>query len=422
MHLLRGRFYYGWVIVATLIVAGFTQVGEYNPALSVFIDPFEQDFGWSRSDISLAVTIGTFAGGIISPFSGWILDRYGARSVLLVCQVIYGAALISLGFLQGSLMHFIVAYGIGRAAVTGGSLLAIQVAIANWFVRRRGRAMGIARMGDRLSQAIAPALVALMARGWGWRNAWIALGVSTFAIATLPTFLLVRRRPEDMGLMPDGDPVPIATAGAAPTAAELEEQWTLREALHVRSFWLILCAAGGVAFIGPGINLHFLPFNRDSGFSLSWAVGIVSLLYVTGSAGAFLGGLLQDRFPLRWCMGGFFLGTAVMMFLLGQHLPLWYNVVFAIGFGFFFGGITTYTAVMWSSYFGRRSVGKIMGFAVPFQFIIGAASPLFAGWQYDTTGGYSGAFVLWGLTLGLAAVASFAAAKPRRALAERMAA
>ena len=251
MHLLRGRFYYGWVIVATLIVAGFTQVGEYNPALSVFIDPFEQDFGWSRSDISLAVTIGTFAGGIISPFSGWILDRYGARSVLLVCQVIYGAALISLGFLQGSLMHFIVAYGIGRAAVTGGSLLAIQVAIANWFVRRRGRAMGIARMGDRLSQAIAPALVALMARGWGWRSAWIALGVSTFAIATLPTFLLVRRRPEDMGLMPDGDPVPIATAGAAPTAAELEEQWTLREALHVRSFWLILCAAGVWHSLGP---------------------------------------------------------------------------------------------------------------------------------------------------------------------------
>ena len=133
MKSLFNRVYYGWVMVAVLTVANFTQVGEFNPVLAVFIKPFGDDFGWNRAEVSLGITIGSFCGGLIGPIMGPIIDRQGSRIVLVSCQIIYGICLLSLTFLQGSLLHFLLAYSIGRMVIQGGTAGALLASLKRDF-------------------------------------------------------------------------------------------------------------------------------------------------------------------------------------------------------------------------------------------------------------------------------------------------
>ena len=413
---LRQRFYYGWVIVGVLVVAGISQVGEYNPALAVFMNPLQREFGWSRAEIAGVVALGTFGGAFVSPVAGWLLDRYGARWVLVGAQAVYGAGLIALSFMPDSLPFFFVAYGVGRAAVTGACFLAGQVAVANWFVLRRGSASGILRMADRGSQAVVPALLAFVVQRWGWRSGWLGLGMATWAVAILPTALLVRRRPETLGLLPDGVR-PALSAGVGAVLEPVppgEVSWTLREALRTRSFWLLLLAGSATATVGPAFNLHFLPHMLDRGFPIGVAVGLVSLLYVAAALGSLAGGWLQDRYPLRQVLSALLLVCAAGMagMLVSPTLP--YTVVFALGYGFCFGGVTTLTYVIWTSYNGRDRAGAIAGAAQPLQFVLGSVSPVYGGWVFDQTGSYAAAFVLWSAALGIGAVAALTARPPPR--------
>ena len=193
------RFYYGWLIVAVLAVANFTQVGEFNPVLAVFVKPFGNDFGWSRAEVALAITLGSFAGGLVGPIFGPVIDRYGTRVMLTSCQLVYGSCLLSLTFLQGSLVQFVATYGLGRTVVQGGAALAGQAIIANWFNAKRGKAMATSTLGTLIGQSALPAMVAYISETWHWRYAWLMLGLSTLVLAAPPTVLFLRRRPRRPG-------------------------------------------------------------------------------------------------------------------------------------------------------------------------------------------------------------------------------
>lgn len=410
--------YYGWIIVAVLTVANFTQVGEFNPVLAVFIRPFGEEFGWSRAEVSLGITIGSIGGGLIGPIMGPLIDRYGARAVLLVFQIVFGTCLLSLAFLNGSLLHFLVAYSLGRMVVQGGTSLAIQVAIANWFVRRRGRAMGLTIIGTRSGQAILPALVAGINETVGWRWAWVFLGGIVWVFAIVPCLVFVRRRPEDMGLLPDGAHAPPARPPdqGGPGAAALarsEDSWTLREALRSRSLWLLGVASSLTYFVGAGVNLHLYPYLTDRGLSAPEAIFAASSFFAVSAVGSVVWGTLVDRIPLRFGLGTVLAMAAASMVLLMATGSFPVAMVFALFYGMSFGGTQTFISVMWATYFGRRHVGSISGAMLPMQLCTNAMGPYFGGWSFDTTGSYLLAFTVYAVVSSVAAVCAFAAGAPR---------
>lgn len=424
MRVVRERVYYGWVIVGVITLAGFTQVGTFNPILAVFVKPFQEDFGWSRAQVSLGITLGSIGGGLIGPILGPLIDRHGARPVLLALQAVYGTCLLALTLLNGSLLYFVTAFSLGRTAAQAGANLANQVAIANWFVRLRGRAMGVTNIGNRSGQALLPALVALTIETVGWRTAWLLLGVQVWALAMVPTFFLLRRRPEDMGLLPDGarpegSYVPGSAgalrAAAARRAAAAESSWTPRQAVRTRALWLLTVASCFSYFVGAGINLHLYPFLSDNGMPANEAVLVSGAFFAMSAIGSMFWGVVMDRFPLRYCMTlGYGISVAANLILLDAP-TLTEAFAFALIYGFAFGGVNTMMSIMWAVYFGRGHVGAITGVVMPVQLFANSLGPLFGGLMFDSFGNYDTAFRVYALFAGVAGLAAAGAGAPRRA-------
>ncbi len=414
------RFYYGWLIVAVLAVANFTQVGEFNPVLAVFVKPFGNDFGWSRAEVALAITLGSFAGGLVGPIFGPVIDRYGTRVVLTCCQLVYGSCLFSLTFLQGSLVQFVATYGLGRTVVQGGAALAGQAIIANWFYAKRGKAMATSTLGTLIGQSALPAMAAYITATWHWRYAWLMLGLFTLVLAAPPTALFLRRRPEDLGLLPDGatrSPVRSASAPAAEPAVPVTSNadWTPRQVVRSRSFWCLLGASSFASFTGAGINLHLYPYLTDVGLSVARAVTVASVFFGIGAVASLIWGALMDRFPLRVCLAIDFLITAVGVALLMNTTSFGTGMAFAVVYGVSFGGIHTMISVMWAVYFGRRHVGAIAGISLPAQLTVNALGPLSAAWLFDVQGNYDLAFSLFAGSALASALLTWLAGKPQPA-------
>ncbi|MHB8909177.1 MAG: MFS transporter, partial [Syntrophales bacterium] len=197
------RPFYGWIIVGVSFLIGFTESGVFQNILSIFMKPMVEEFGWSRASVTGAIAFGSVSGGLLSLVTGPILDRYGPR---MVC--FWGILLLSLGLgamtFVNHLWELYLFFGIGRMVAVGVLSLGISVSVANWFVRYRGRAMGITRVGDRLGSTLLPLMVQFLILGLGWRMAWGTLGAVVFLMSGIPALLFLRHRPEDMGLLPDG--------------------------------------------------------------------------------------------------------------------------------------------------------------------------------------------------------------------------
>ena len=200
----KPRFYYGWVIVFIVALASFTQSAETFPVLGVFLKPITEDFGWSRSVFTGSMTIGTLLGGVIALGVGPLIDRFGPRWTLVLGFLFLGASLLLMAWIN-SLWQFYSLQIVGRMMSMGVIALATQVIIPKWFITKRGRAVALGQLGGRLGNAVTPLYVQyLVARG-SWRVATAVCGIVVWSISLLPSALFLRRRPEDMGLKPDGD-------------------------------------------------------------------------------------------------------------------------------------------------------------------------------------------------------------------------
>ncbi|MGY3356825.1 MFS family permease [Bradyrhizobium sp. GM0.4] len=389
-------------------------------AFSLFFPPIISEFGWERGVTAGAFSFGFVVSGMVSPLIGRLMDRAGPRAVMELGVVLMGGGLL-LAPLTSQPWHLYVTIGVmvGAGSVclgySGQSLF-----LPNWFIRTRGLAIGIAFAGVGIGSVTLLPWVQHMIEGTGWRTACTAMGLMIL-IVLAPINLFLHRRPEDIGLRPDGDAAP--AAGAAKPASNVVDpvwagtEWTLRKAVATTRFWWIALGYFCGLYIWYAVQVHQTKFLLDIGFSPGvavWALGIVSLL---GIPGQILLGHVSDRIGREWVWAiscaGFAISFAALMALKFQpSLWLVYLMVFtqgALGYG-----LTSIMgrAVVFEIFQGKHQ-GSIFGTIMLAALAGGAAGPWVTGLLYDRVGDYTLAFGVAIIVSGLSALSIWQAA-PRK--------
>ncbi|MDH3318099.1 MAG: MFS transporter [Betaproteobacteria bacterium] len=394
----RLPFHYGWVILACVCAAGFSRQGSAVATLSIFVEPMTREFGWSRTAISAAVSVGGVLGALVAPAIGVFLDRNGARAVLCLAVLLTGISTLLLSFTQ-SLAFFFVFYCIARMSFAGPYDLGIYGSVVNWFVRRRAFATSIATLAQMSGLVAMPLIAHFVMQAADWRAAWVAIGVTVLFIGFVPTWVLHLRRPEDLGQRPDGERAPHAAASA--TAAAPEPAFTRAEALRTPAFWLLALFTLLVYPVQSGISLHQAPLLIERGLDPTVAATAVSTFALLSALAGFAYGFWPRRVPLRFALAlvGATLAASVVLMNQVHAAPLAYGAAALFGLGI--GGLLTMLPIAWADYFGRSSYGAIRGVALTVQVAAQAAGPVLSGALRDASGTYS-------LSLATFAVLAFA--------------
>ena len=404
------RIYYGWWVVAGASSISFANAATAISILTVFVVPMSQEFGWNRTEVAGATSLGAVLGAGLAPFTGRAVDRFGARVTLVTGGLIVVAGCLYLATAQ-ALAGFYVAFTTVRIADQGLIQVSASVTAGKWFARYRGRATGLVMLGNAGGVIIMAPLVQLVISAWDWRAAWVMLAGVMLVVGALPALLLVRRQPEDWGLRVDG-----GRAGAVaedPDAHGAETGATLSVILRTPSFWLILVSLFLVATATSGIGLHLVPHLTQQGLSAGAAVAAISVMSISGALAALGCGLLAERAPPKLLLiMGYVLAAASMWVLMGaDNLPETY--LFAVMQGIVGAGINTLAPILWANYYGRGSLGSIFGVSRAAQVVGFAAGPLASAVVYDRTGSYQGAFLALAAVALLATVLLASARRPR---------
>ncbi|MEE9278024.1 MAG: MFS transporter [Dehalococcoidia bacterium] len=403
--------YLGWWVVGAVALVSFSRVAFFNPVLGIFVEPLQDEFGWSRATIAGALTVGTLMGAAASPFIGPMVDRYGGRRFMVGGVAVAGILLILLAFME-EIWQFYLLFGIGRAIVVSILDIAIVVTVANWFVRNRGRATGVMHVGTRGGMALMPLIVLLFLSTADWRAAFAALGVIALVIAIVPPWLLVRRRPEDLGLHPDGDRPLARTAAQSPAARE--HRWQVRDAVRTQAFWLLLVGTSQIFLVNGAINLSIASHLRDNGISQSTAITVITVWALMGLIGGMLGGELRQRLSIRFALPMVLVLVAGGIVWLTFVNSVWMAYLFAVWHGLAFGAQLPLNQIAFPDYFGRWTVGALRGVTAPVQFGLNAVGPLLAALVFDSRGSFDLIFLVFAGLLVFGAALILLAAPPSR--------
>ena len=396
------RIFYGWWNVATGFVGmGFSYAMFTIFAFGVFVKPLGDEFGWTRGELSFAITMTNFAVVLASPSLGFIIDRFGVRRVLIPSVVLMSLTVASMALLSANLWHFYALYFLIPLLGAGTLPQSYSRVLIAWFQRRRGIALGISLSGFGVGAMLVPVVAQLMIEHYGWRLAYVGFGAAVLALALPMAVFVLKESPAAMGLQPDGDPVTdVGTHHSVPHHGESGNPSTpalsglsCREAARTRSFWLIL-----VSFMLVGIGItsviaHLVPLLTDRGVAPAGAALYMSALALGLIAGRLLAGFLMDYFFAPYVAACFLLGLLAGIIILATGavgLPVF---AAAILVGMATGSEISEIAYICSRYFGPRAFGLIYGLMFSaFQLGSMAGSPLL-GLYHDHAGNYAGA--LW---------------------------
>ena len=414
---MRLPFYYGWIIVVVTFVTMAIGVNA-RTSFSLFFPPIIDEFGWERGVTAGAFSFGFLISGAMSPLIGRMMDRFGPRVVMELGVALMGGGLL-LAPLTTRPWHLYLTIGVmvGAGSVclgySGQSLF-----LPNWFNRRRGLAMGLAFAGVGIGSITLLPWAQLMIEQTGWRTACTAIGILVLAVLA-PINLLLRKRPQDLGLEPDGDPAPLASAKPVSYVVDPDWagiDWTLQRAVRTARFWWLALGYFGGLYIWYAVQVHQTKYLLDIGFSPSvgvWALGVVSLLGIPGQV---MLGHLSDRLGREWIWTASCLGFAICFAALIAlaHVPslmLVYVMVLAQGaLGY---GLTAILGAVVFEIFQGKHYGSIFGSVMLAGLAGGAAGPWVTGFLHDLSGSYAFAFAI-GIGVSMLSAAAIWMASPRK--------
>ena len=393
--------------------------------LSVFVVPMTDEFDWSRGQFSGAVSLGAVFGLVVAPFAGRLVDRYGSGIMLAASAGVVGICAIGLS-LTSPVWSFYAMYVPGRAVFSAPLELGTSTVVSNWFIRRRPSALACMGIIQSIGLTIFPVLAQVMINGWGWRTAWLALGVFTISTGVIPVFMLMARRPEDMGLEADptggGELVlrrqstDTENVAAKPAPVSLsqnsESNYTVRQALRTRAFWILAIFSVFGFVVQAGVSLHQVPHYIGQGVDIRLAAILASIFAFGQVPGSLFWSFWARRVPLRFLLaaaGGIMAVGAIGTGYSGT-LAVGLPMGFLLGAGV--GGIQMLLRLTWADYYGRLHLGSIRGLTLPAQIGGQAMGPTIAGFMFDATGGYRTPFTVFGIVVAVAAVMVLAATPP----------
>lgn len=408
----RIPFFYGWIIVAGAFFGAFASGGIQGFTFSVFLTPMSEDLGWGRAALTTGVAINTLVAAFIAPLFGYIVDRHGPRPLMAAAAVVGGVA----AYLLSQVTQFWQFYLIfAVAGIFGGAALGevvTQSTVVKWFVRRRGRAVAFGSMGGAASGAILAPIISFIVDNSGWRDGWVLMAVLFFLIL-LPVSFLMIRRPEDVGLKPDGDG--LLDTSQSKDGADTERSWTLQEALRDKSLWLLTGALTVVGLCVSSVVIHEYSYITDRGFSKPIAASVLSTHATMASVGRLLWGFIVERIKVRYAMAAVYIlcGTSLVLLVTADFAALLF--VFAVVYGLSIGGYSVTTAVAFANYYGRDHIGLIRGVLSPLITGSVASGPVLIAWGYDIQGTYDSGFLAMMALFGVAGALALLAKPPRRA-------
>ena len=396
------RVFFGWWVVMSFVVMTFLSVG-LRFTVGPFLKPIVADLGLDRASFSLVIAAGHFLYGAFTPFVGLLVDRVGARPVLLVGTLILGGSLAATGFVT-SLWQLWAVYGVlmalGLAAT--GQVVAAAV-IARWFSRRRATALSTLGIGSMSGMSLLVPLAMWLILTVGWRSAYVIFGVGVIAIMLPLSLWIIRESPEAMGMTVDGVPMaPLAAGSTAPV-----ERTDMSQAVQTWSFWQIAAGLFGCGFSMSLLSAHGVPMLTDHGYhpmTASWALGVLG-----GSSVAFamVLGAVADRFGRRPVLAWLY-GTRALIFagfFLIRDQPVALLLVAVAGGASMAGSIAMSSAIT-ADIFGRFSMGSVFGSMFLSHQTGAALGSWLAGFMFEATGGYGAAFAVSISLLVIAALVS----------------
>lgn len=390
---------FGWhIIFATVVAATFGPATLVNVTFSLFLPALQHEFGWTRSEISLSLTIFIMVLVAMLPVMGRIIDAVGGRRSALVSIPAYAIALMGLSFLDGSLFTLYVLFGLIAALSVGAQSLTLIKILSHWFDRRRGLAIGLCMAGNGLGYMLTPIFARVMIDGLGWRWAYVGLGCLALFITFPVIYFLVRDTPQECGQTVDGCPAdprqPIqATAGLS-----------LAQAARTRSFWLLAITFVLCSFALNGLQSQIVPLLLDRGLSSDMATLILVAVGMGSFPGRVIAGYLMDRFFAPYVVSGFYALSVVGILTLANSSAMAPLFLSAIVLGLSLGAENDALGYMTGRYFGLRKFGQIYSICLCFYLIGAATGPYFMALSFDHTGSYRTGMLLGTVLVGVSSL------------------
>ena len=404
------KTFYGWRIVAAGGSLQFLQSLLLNQAFGAYVAVLVEERGWSKTALSGAAALKSTESAVLGPVLGWMIDRFGSQGMIRAGIITFGIGFMLLSQID-SLATFYAAFVILALGSSMCSNFAVSVTIIQWFEQRRARALSMMQFGSALGGMFV-VLVGLSIQTFGWRITAFASGVIIIVVGW-PLARMIRSRPEDYGLTVDG--LPPAPHGTKPAEAVSGPAFTAREALRTSAFWLISLGHGFSLLVVQAVNVHAITHIKEGlGYSLALASLIFTLVTVGQFFGVMLGWVVGDRFAKRKVAAACMLMHAAGLLMLTYAVDAIMLGLAALVHGIGWGLRGPFMQAIRADYFGRRSIGLIIGLSSLVTVLGNIAGPLVAGAFADLTGNYQLGFTLLSLLAALGSLFFWLAKPPHR--------
>ena len=403
------KIFYGWWIVLACSLIGFYFGGAIFYGFTAFFEPIREEFGWSYTQISFAASLRGLEMGIFAPIVGFLVDRFGSRKLIFWGTITVGFGLILLSCTRSLAMFYgsflLIAFGAG-----GCASVVTMAAVANWFHKNVGIALGVMASGIGASGLMVPLIVQLIDVS-GWRTTLIILGLGMLILG-IPLSFVIRNRPEQYGYLPDGispsDRMPhLKNQDPGVKAAEIG----FKEALKKRSFLYLIILDAIRMMIVAAVIIHIMPYLSSLGlprFTAGLVAGAIPLASIIGRFGfGWLGDVFDKGYVMAWTFCIISLGMLAFCYV----QVIWVVFVFLLLFSPGYGGSMVLRGAILREYFGRNSFGKMIGITMGAASIGGIIGPTLAGWAFDTFGSYR---LVWLVFCGLSSLAIYLALKIKK--------